>query len=358
MSIDLAEAALLVKAFGGEVGSLPPKPSLDRAGLVTAYLEAVKVAVDAAGSEVEVEVSGGWVNSGGVKGMALPVGIGYFKLIDINPKNDQDLPEARDGQYGPFFFATFELLAGEGGAQTPFVGVTVTEIVNYAIQVKVGEDGVPVIGWAMTDVGKKWTNASVIMSNLIRLTAPSMIAQGEMQYTDPYNVLPDWLVAAQRDEAPIKFYRAKDKKGRIKANFATLESGASLKVAPTLGVPVEAPAAAVPTPTSSAPDEAEMQKKGLVIFKTFMDLVAGASAFAEGTLKPTDAGRVALRTHISPLKEQGIAKHGQLAKLTIDEVTKIVQTVREKLKGDARKKANEMFEQLGKIGLGFDNDDF
>jgi hypothetical protein len=218
-----------------------------------------------------------------------------------------------------------------------------------------------VLGWAVTDVGKKWTNNATIMSKLIALTAPSMIAQNEMQYTDPYNILPDWLTSAQRDETPVKFYRAKDKKGRIKANFATLETGVSLKVASTLGIQAEASVAQT-APTSSAPDEAEMQKKGIVIFKAFMDLVVGVPAFREGTLSPTDPGKVALRAHISPLKDapHSVAKHGKLAKLTIDEVTKIVQVVRKKLQGDSRQKADAMFEQLGKIGLGLDgtNDDF
>jgi len=132
MSLVSGEMALLAKAFGISVTDLPKLPGENQPALMTSYMEAVRDSINSKKKELEVTVAGGWVNAEGVPGMGIPEGYFHFHLANVTgDKDSAGNPAPKQGQYGKFFYVTFQIDFAEGGRETPYRGAEWTELVPY-----------------------------------------------------------------------------------------------------------------------------------------------------------------------------------------------------------------------------------
>ena len=310
-SCELGQMGLLVQAFGGDVDKLPPVPEVSQAGKVTAYME--KVQELAVGKTIEVTVSKGWVNS--VEGIQVPPGLYYYELEGFNPTNEDGEPILKAGEYGQFFFVLSRILAGEGGAETPWKGAVVRDLVNYSITVDTSM-GEPIPEWQRTKQGA-FTKSAALLAHFMQYTAPGMFEEGYV-HSDPYNLLPDWWEEAQKEKVVYKGYRAKTKDGKyVNMNWSTVE----------------------PVPNFAGPRESsrtqetnkrqqQVEEKGREGLIAFMNLLAGGDAFSNvGTLALNQAGKTAAKTYLTPLKQKGILSTGTLTNLSFDDVMRVVENV-------------------------------
>lgn len=341
-SFKLSQVPLLVRAFKADADKLPPTPSLDQAGKVSAYLQKAKGLVEEAGNSVKVVVTKGWVKS--ISGMDVPTGLYYFNIVDVSPKDENGDPETREGQYGKFFFIKCRVVAGEGGQETVWEDAEFDVLVNYSIVVD--DQGEP--GWAKSKSGGP-TASATRLSRLMTYTAPIMFDDDDFEPEDPYNFLPQWWRLAQEANVTLKGLRGKDKKNRVKLDLSSVEPAASFqKVArqPTKE-----------TETKVAMSELDMDEEARSIFREFMNLLTGEDAFRKGTFTLTQAGKVLAGQYLTPLKGKGLFDKAKMGQWTLDEVRKVIDHIRKKLEGETQEQADKMFQTLANIGLGFDSDE-
>lgn len=300
MSVTLSDMPLLAKALKVTVTN-PPDPT--QAGLVTRYM--LDFANACKDKEVEVEVSKGWVNT--VPGMDVPEGYFYFYLSDITspdhePNGD---PKPKQGQYGSFFFLTFAVEAGEGGSESPYKGATFTELVNYAITNDNGK-----LDFQRTKEGN-YNYSSVIMSKAMRLTAPEPFA-GEFDPPNKDNLLPYWKQTALPQRKMLKGSRAKEQKsGRIGLVWSTVEEAIGYKVSERIL------------------DKLDVNIKCRQILVEALNSISPDPVVKPGTFELTETGIVVARSHLSPLKAEGLIQHGFIGELTPDEINIILSKLTE-----------------------------
>ena len=309
-SLEMGDMALLVLAFGGDIDKLPEQPPLDKPGMISAYMEAVQSLCDT-GKASKAYVEKGWVNW--VEGMQV-VGFNYFILEDMWPKDDNDDPTFKEGEWGPYFSLRFRVTAGEGGGVTKFKGASFSEIRSYSVVVN--EDGdVPEADWERTKVTGQPTKSAVILSRLMEHTAPAMFEDGFVP-SNPYNLLPDWLREAKKVNRELKGYRAKEEKGnKIKLQWATVE-------------PVQPIATVVePVMEPHAPEMVLVDAKAREYLKELLTMLAGGPAFVADSLDLTPLGKETAKEYLGPLKKAGVLSHGVIKNLTFDEVKAIFMAV-------------------------------
>lgn len=296
MSLTLGEMSLLAKVFGAKVSNPPPA---NHAGLVTQFMVELQ---EKCKKEIEVEVKGGWVNN--IPGMDVPGGYFYFHLNDITGDNTSGQLRPRTGQYGQFFFVNFEVDAGEGGSETPFKGAQFTELVNLSVEMRDGH-----FDWERTkpkdgSLGV-WTASAVRLSNLVRLTAPTL----KVKELTVETFLPVWRRVALEHKTVLKGNRVKEEKGpRVRLVWNTLEAANGYRrIIEEMGVE-------------------DKIRRELV---TILDKLAGADSVVGNTYELTAAGKEVARKYLSPLKKEGKIKHGSLDELTPEEVTIIVKSLQE-----------------------------
>lgn len=337
-SCELGQMGLLVKAFGGDVAQLPVVPELSQAGLVTTYME--KVQQLAVGQTIEAKVSKGWVNS--LEGMQVPPGLYYYQLDSMSPVDENGEPSLEKGEYGKYFFIHSRILAGEGGADTPWKGAVVRDLMNYSISVD-DSSGEPVPEWQKTKQGA-FTKSAALLAHFMQYTGPGLFEEGYV-HSDPYNLLPDWLNEAQKESIVYKGYRAKSKDGKyINMNWSTIEA-----------VPGFAGPKADERTTEVNKRQQQVEEKGREGLISFMNLLAGGEAFSNvGTLDLSQDGKVAAKKYLTPLKQKGILTTGTLSKLTFDDIMRVVENV--EVEEDLAEGVAKIKSQLAAAGVGFDEE--
>lgn len=322
----LGDMALLAVAFGADREQLPLIPTLDKAGAVSAYLTQVAELVNASGKQVVVRVAGNWVNS--VEGAQVPPGMYYFRLVDIAPKDADGQPEWREGQFGRYYLLEFEILAGEGGADTPWRGARFTNFYSYALLV--GDDMQPI--WERKQSGGEYTTAAWGMNRLIAFTAPATF---DVVKEDPSNILPEWLREALKTPAVVKGYRTKYRKksnGKIayKLDIPSLEPVTDFKVSRASEEKAADPGEVeVSQGEAKERDEEALQQQGLQIFRRLMDALAGEDAFRGDTFNLTPAGRTTAKAHLTPLKQQGVLTTSSIKALTFNEMLAVMTALKQ-----------------------------
>lgn len=320
MSVTLPEMALLAKAFG--VKNVPNAPDPGYAAMVTKFMIDIKnLCTD---KELEVEVQKGWVNS--IPGMEVPEGLFYFSVADISsPEHDsQGQPIPKQGQYGSFFFATFEVEAGEGGKETPYKGSKFTELVNYSLK---NEDGA--LDFEKNKDGS-YTASAVRLSKLMRLAAPIPFA-GEFDPPNKNNLLPYMKQKFLESKKVLKGMRVKEEKGtRIRLAWPTLEEATGYAVEPKRVI-----------------DTMNIDDKCRLVLVEVLDKLAGGSSVMNGSYEFTEAGRKVAKQYLSPLKKEGVIKHGSLEDLTPEEITSILTTLQNEV-------GPEYKERVVALGIGIE----
>lgn len=326
-SLTLGEMGLLVRAFGKDPTSLPPLPELNQPIRITEYMQAIERVCQ--GKEVEVEVNkDGWVSS--IKGFDVPEDYFYFQLSDISPKDEKGNPFHKEGPHGHYFFVEFEIYFGEGGSETPYKGAKFTEIMSYAVDV--GENGK--LDWARTEKEKVYTQSATRLSKLVRLTAPSMkLLEQEYDFSNPHNILPDWSKHAQNDKVMLKGNRAKNEDTRrIQLLWPSLQSVDGYE------------------PSKEVLNLSESDIKGRVILNDLFDYLGEEKTVQNNNLTPT--GIELAKKYISPIKQQGLVKHGSFLELDYDDVMAIFNYVEKTIVDD--EKIKQLKIDLIHAGVGFD----
>ena len=324
MSVELGEVALLVRAFGGDISKLPVLPAENQPGMVSSYLEVAQALSKL--NVVTIISKNGWVNANGVSGMGVPEGLYYFRLVEVAPiHKDTGIVTPKEGQFGKFFFVTFEIVAGEGGGETQFKKATFQELVSYAVTVD--DSGQP--DWQRTEQSKQYTSAAVRLSNLMRLTAPSLF-EDEFTPPDPYNLLPWWSGIAIAENKVLGGTRVKNEKGEIRLMWSTLKSGDSVSVPPTATqAPLVQAAPIMQQQDSLAEKESEnlrnADEKARAILRTVMNEMAGVETVVNNNLN--DAGKEIARKYFAPLKKGGQINNGSYSKLDFDDITVILDNL-------------------------------
>lgn len=318
MSLTLPEMALFAKAAG--VKNIPPVPDVNYAAMVTKFM--MDIANLVADKELEVEVSNGWVNS--VPGMTIPEGYYHFYISDISGDKDENgkpKPKVGNWENSLYFYVTFTVEYGEGGKESPYKGVTFTESVPYAIAVIDGEADFK------RDEDGAYTSESARMSKLMRLGDPDTFA-GEYSPPDPHNLLPyireKFLASCQMLKGSRVLIERKDKgviKRRIGLIWSSLDSS-DLKS--------ETPKRLI--------ESMGIDDRCREILVEALDKMAGAHTVINGTFELNEVGRKLAKEHFSPLKKEGIIKHGSVEELTPEEITSILTVLQEKVGSEYKEK--------------------
>jgi hypothetical protein len=302
---------------------VPDVPDVGYAAMVTKFMIDVKNLC--ADKELEVEVQKGWVNS--IPGMEVPEGLFYFTIADVSsPEHDsQGQPQPKQGQYGSFFFISFEVESGEGGKDTPYKGSKFTELVNYSLKYENGE-----LDFEKNKDGS-YTASAVRLSKLLRLAAPDPFA-GEFDPPNKNNLLPYMKQKFLESKKVLKGMRIKEEKGtRIRLSWPTLEEASGFKVEPKRIL-----------------DSMNVDDKCRHVLVEAFDKLAGQPSVSNG-FELTEAGRKVAKEVIVPLKNEGLIdkKHGSLEELTVEEITTILTTLQDKIGAEYK-------EKVVALGVGFE----
>ena len=337
MSLELSEMSLLVKAFGGDLTSLPEIPTLDKPGKVSAYMTAVEKAIEASDKEVSIEVSGGWVSNNSIPGMDV-IGFIYFVYEDTLPAKSGKI-ESTDGQYGRYFITRWKVLGGEGGGPSPFTGANFNELINYAVTV---ENGKP--DWARTP-GGGYTSAAVVQCKIMSLTAPEMFEDG-YSAIDPYNLLLEWSAKAEKRKQVLKGNRSKSEKGKVRMEWSTVEPVFNFVANRT--EPRSTPSATV----SSIPP-GEDDAKARSILKRLVNTLGGEECFNADTFDVNTVGKRTAKKYLGPLKDAGVISHGFIKSMKWDEVNAILDNIQ--VPDEHKEFLTNLRHELAAVGIGADD---
>lgn len=316
MSVTLGEMALLAKVFKAKVSNPPPA---NHAGLVTQYMLELQ---DKLTGDIEIEVKGGWVNS--IPGMEIPSGFYYFHTVDISGDNTGGQLKPKQGNFGPYFFITFEIDAGEGGSETPFKGAQFTELVQFGLQSREGSLDWERVPTKDASLGA-WSAGGTRMSKLVRLTAPDI----KIKELTLDSFMSAWRRQALEVKKVLKGTRMKEEKGnRIRLILNSLEEASGYRrVIEEMGV------------------EGKIRQELVNV----LDKIAGAQSTVNGTYELTAAGKEIAKKYLTPLKKEGQIKHGSLEELTPEEITIIMRSLQNQGLVD-----ENVVSRVIALGVGFD----
>jgi len=367
MSLELSQMALLTQVFGVPLTALPKElPTFDKPGKIAEYMTKIEQLIEASGKTATGTVARGWINS--VDGMDV-TGFIYFVLDDIPATKGMDEPAPRTSaqeSWGSYFLVSFQVLAGEGGSPSPFAKAHFTELLTYAIDTKVAEDGTIVCDWKRNSNGE-FSLSAVTQSKLMKWTAPSMFSDGYVM-NNPENILPEWLREAKKKMQVLKGYRARSAKGdRVVLQWATVEPVYDFhkpEVPHEEAVsfskssqPVKQVMAPVPASVHNTNGRDDMAAK--LILKELICALTEGDAFDGDTFELTDAGKNVARTYLTPLKKQGYLPTGVLKDLIFEDVVRVFDNI--KVPDDKKEISIALKRKLaeaGLIGEGSDRSDF
>ncbi len=344
MSLELTEMALLVKAFGGDLTTLPEIPTLDKPGKVSVYMTAVEKAIEDANKEVSIEVANGWVNNNAIAGMDVS-GYVYFVFDSVVPSKTGEIKPS-EGQWGSYFLTRWKVLAGEGGGPSPFTGALFTDLLNYAVSME-GERP----DWKRTPTGGYTSNA-VTLCKVMTLTAPEMFESNYVPES-PYNLLPEWADKAEKRKQVLKGIRNKNEKGKLRTDWGSVEPvynfGEPSKVEP----PRVEVSRLTPSATVSSMPPGEDDEKARLILKRLLTMLTGAEAFVGDNFDTNAEGKRTAITYLGPLKTAKIVPHGMIKNMTWEHVQAILENIKVPPEHDVA--LTNLRHELAAVGIGADD---
>jgi hypothetical protein len=185
-SIDRGQLPFLVKAFGADPAELPGYNQSQ------ARLEVAQRLINAAGTEVIVNVRDGWIQW--FPGTELPPGYYRFVYRGCLTRNQLGEPSWKEGQYGPYSMLQMECVSDSVGNPTAWDKCKVLERMNYALEVEDGQ-----MMWTKTPQGS-FTAAAVYMQNFMVATCgPDILDEG---FDNIENVMPE-VDRAAKEQARV-----------------------------------------------------------------------------------------------------------------------------------------------------------
>lgn len=316
MSLELGEMGTFAKAMGVDVKTLPVVPTLDRPGKIAEYLRAVEDGVNNAEKAITVVVSGGWVNT--VPGMDV---LGYIYFVpDAFVSRDEvdDEPTFLPSQWGDgkYFVVRFEVVGGEGGGPSPFMGAKFVESLPYAFVVKEGSDGQITADWERTAKdGVSYTSGAVANARLMQPTAPDMFADDAI-FENPANVLPQWWREASKKRIVLKGSRVRStaakSKGKPKLDWSSVEAAIGFNASAQ---------AVINKPLPKPVEDVDIDDQARRLLRRLMTMMTSpADAFEGNMYNLTLAGKEIARTYLKSLKEQGLISVGFIGEMTYGDV--------------------------------------
>ncbi len=344
MSLELAEMPLLVKAFGGDLTSLPEMPTLDKPGKVSQYMFAVEKVIARDEKEISIEVTNGWVDNGSIAGMDV-LGYVYFTFDSVVPSKTGEIKPS-EGQWGPYFLTRWKVLAGEGGGPSPFTGVAFTDLINYAVDVA-GERP----DWKRTPTGG-YTAAAVTLCKVMTLTAPEMV-ESNYTHTNPFNLLPEWGEKAETRKQVLKGIRNKNEKGKLRTDWGSVEPVYNFGEQHKVEQPPLLVSRPTPSTTVSSMPPGEDDAKARLILKRLLTTLTGAEAFVGDTFDTNAEGKRTAITYLGPLKTAKIVPHGMIKNMTWEHVQAILENIKVPPEHDVA--LTNLRHELAAVGIGADD---
>jgi hypothetical protein len=308
MSVTLGEMALLVKAFGANVSELPAQPEISDAGAVTAYMNKVKELVDKTEKRVQIHVSDkGWIYK--VKGMELPKTTLNWILVAVSRKDESGLPYKKTLEFGDVFWPTFRVVSSAGNVPTPYAGVEIQPLINYAVEQK-GDT----VDW-QKNKGGSYTAAATRFNKLIRYTAPAIFEQDDFKPKHPENLLIDWQENLPEKPQVLSFNVDYNQKGYAEIIFATLSPAGYTYDKPVI------------TNGETKPESKPVAKTENKPLDLIIQLVQHL-ADTKDVLKPdgtlNDAGLVVAKKYFSPLRAENKLTHSRFTEYGLEEAKAIL----------------------------------
>ena len=324
MSMTLRQMPLVAKSFGIDIKKLPVTPTESQAGLITQYMTNLKTLCNQADKVLDVDVYKGWVNS--LPGMSVSPGYYYFRVVDITGDNkDEELKPLKSKKDGwlDYFYIDFEIVAGEGGKSSSYNGVRFTESLSYAFMVE-GDKLV-----VQKNKDGSWTAAATRISRFVKIAAPDAFV---IHFDPPniQNILPYMKKNILDENKVLKGTLVKEEKGsKVYLSWPSLEEATGY----------EQPKRIIET--------MNVDDRCRHILVEALDKLAGASSVMNGSFEFTEAGVKVAKEYLSPLKKEGLIKHGHLEELTPEEITTILTTLQDKV-------GKEYKERVVMLGVGFE----
>lgn len=317
MSVTLNQMPLVAKAFGVDIKKLSSTPSVSQAGLVSQYMMNLQNLCKESNKVLEVEVSKGWVNS--LPGMTVAPGYYYFQVVDITGDgsgNELKPKKSTNEKWLDYFYIEFEVVAGEGGSQSPYNGVRFTETLSYAFMV----EGDKVVTQKNKD--GTWTAAASRVSRFVRLAAPEAFV---VNFDPPniHNILPYMRQHILKENKTLKGTMVKEEKGsKVFLSWPSLEEATGY----------QAPKRMI--------ESMDIDDKCRAVLVEALDKLAGSPTVINGSFELNEVGRKLAKEYISPLKREGIINkdHGSLEELVPEEITAILTTLVDKIGPEFRDK--------------------
>jgi hypothetical protein len=309
VSLDLAQAKLLVMAFGGDMTALPPIPGLNDIGGVSSFLEAVEVQCSNGTKTPKFQVSSGWADVSRFSGIYPPKGTYSWRVDHFEPQGEDDRPHWIDSVKFPgshYFYLYVECVGDGMGNPSPYSGLVLSTIMNY--KVEVGEDGKP--RWTTIQGGPnagQFSKTGVAFSRFVEVVAPSWFS-GNNAVMDVNNILPELQNTIKAD-------------GIVFSAFATTNEKGYWQFMHDTAIPLSADPQATtpPPPTKEAPAPPVDLTRQLIYILAGQEGVETPFS-SEKTLDVTKECIPVLKKYLTPAKEKGIITAGRLQLIPLSEL--------------------------------------
>lgn len=239
LSCKLNEIPFMVQAFTGDtVKLLPAVPALDQVQAIENYLILAAQLCNEGTQRPNVTVKNGWGSVYRLTGSQLPEGNYHGYLTDITSKNSVGLPAPIASERYPDQFqydALFLVVADQYGEQCGWSGVShFQKYMKY--KAEIARDNPSKADWIRTKKPNKegeykYIGSAIEFSRFVGTTAPSLFPPPPAPppvFADPTNILPEWIITAQRDRVLLSFAI-----GKNKAGYSTLNTKGILAADPT-----------------------------------------------------------------------------------------------------------------------------
>lgn len=226
LSCRLNEIPFMVQAFTHDTAKLlPAVPALDQVQAIENYLMLAIQLCNEGIQRPNVTVKGGWGSVYRLIGNQLPEGNYHGYLTDITSKNSVGLPAPLPSDKYPDqlqYDSLFLIVADQYGEQCGWSGVShFQRYMKYKATAYRDETGQLTADWIRVKKANKagefpYTGTAQEFSLFVGTTAPSLFPPPPApppNFNDPMNILPEWIIAAQRDRVLLSFAIGKNKAG-------------------------------------------------------------------------------------------------------------------------------------------------
>ena len=374
---DLVSMNLLVKAFNKEVELLPIPDEKD-AEEVRKFLNYCGEAINSSGNEVKFKMGEKFIQW--IDGMYIEADTNFImRVVKIISKNEFSVPSWRWQEFSEdrrtqLIDVILEIVAREGGAETPWKGAQFKTQVPYGFRYYEQDD---VIGFKANDNGDD-TSSAYALRKFMANFCPRLLTEGaeESYPTDVNNIVP-WMIQYRDD---ILFQAlVKNSPGKNGGMFYNVDWGKSFVVTGTplgdalnvkpleieeLDIPEEMkpqPKQEIPVDLGGGPfsevDNLDIDAKAQQYLHEALNILADGEVFGENSL--TDKGKVVIEKYFKPLAEAGKIPPPplKLTKVNYEEAKDILSALVEfETNGELKVKLAHKLDKLVESLLGFDEE--